>query len=506
MLLIFRKCVFLSFMLMFLLISEEVQLYASEISAEDSSALIGAVEDYNFTDYELAAKNLKPLYAKYPDDIQITSTYASSLLGLLKCDRAIPIFVHWRELDKKSVDAMKGHITCLSMQDKQDEVINVLDIWINNHAANEIDVETYTLYATSLSNGDDISKSEEAWKTVLSHQDANRMDKAAAYYYLSYLAMRSYDAKASRSYAEQSLLEDKKGAYAAYAKQLLQSLDAGAAQPFSGSIGINVLYSNNVDLRSALDFQLGTSNAKKSDRALQGNLALNWQQEHWGLQYMTTAMWYATRNDINLSLQRLGAHWSWQQFMFTPYYNYVTFGQDFLFQSGGLDMSWTQGQWTASYGINRKYFNKTYGASKSDLSRLDGVAQDMQLMYLWNMKSQVYTAAVNLHDENTKTMTDNSTTDSYRQAGINLGAQWPIETIIYGVQASSYYRQYSKTSTNATRRDKYLKIAANINYTPFTHMQQWHLLFAISSQRNVSNDTKKTFNEWQSNAGVLWQW
>ncbi|MDQ6951639.1 MAG: tetratricopeptide repeat protein [Mariprofundales bacterium] len=506
------------------------------MTTEDRSKLVSATEDFNFQDYDAAIPQLRTLYQRYPTNHEVLRTFARALNESGQAQAAIPLFQSWIKHypeDRKAYISLAG---ALSKTKNTDAASQILQSWIKVHpndANARISLINILIRSTKTQQHDQAQAQAFA---IVQNPATHPATLSAAYYYLAYIALQQGDSDTAQKKASASIKASATSTYAKRSQALITRMQAARAKTEGthASISVGSYYTNNA---SSLPEKLRQTPTLRSDptkpagdSALQTAIHLGYQKSAWGIAYDMNSTVYQDRIDLNLMMQRASVSWTKGHFSIAPRYENVRFGKNFLYQGGGVDITWLLGKkLMLYYGGAFKIFSKKLGsgANAPNLGRLNGISHDMMAQYALPGFTPTgrFSLGVTLHEEDTRGDPSYNKSDSYRQLGASVGwlKQIPLPRTSVKIHSSltlqGYYRGYLHTNpvvlptgSQIKRKDRFMQYSYRLSAKPFKSLPmtwsgywQW--------QRNLSNYNSRLirdlnsvgeFTEWRLGGAIQW--
>jgi len=493
---------------------------AATLDNLDQSNLISAIDDYRFSDYDIAIQKLELLHQKTPNNPDVLQYLALSHDESASPDKAIPYFEAWFKTNNYNTSietkfAWLGLANAYMKTNQPDKAIATMRRWLN---ANPSDMQSKITMGDMLIRQNKHQETAILLSQVLESPASTADQKAAAWYYKAYLAYLNNDVQNTEVFAQKSLDTDGEGAYASAAQRLKDS-PSQQQLGFNGYASLEAFYSSNVKLAPE---QLFAADAD-GDSGLQSTLVLGWAFPKVSVNYVLSATKHQTLNTYDLVAHILSASWkkdaTWR---FKPSYEYIILDTDNLYQSFGLGIYNTRGDWTYQYTVKFKQFNNAYGDNNVDLERLGGSSHYFAAKT--DVARQGYKISLSpyLIAELTNGDATHDNSDSYYQLGGNVSASIPIakgwETQL---KLDIYSRFYAAADTNilldatdnTKRQDTYFKVATSTSWKPWKAYNV-SLVFNASYLSNTSNyddslvaaNVSKAYSGWRIGSMVSGQW
>ncbi len=486
--------------------------FAAESKRLDSAALLRAIEDYRFQDYDKAITALEALHTASPSNVEVLQylAYAYEESGRFKnADRT---YAHWRKLSKVARDAWVRGASVLGKLGRDDDATELLDAWLTGHSD---DLEARKALGTSLVKMRQNTRAQSVWRQVLDDASASATDGVEAHYYLAILAYRAQESEKAEAHAKQVINQDRNGAYGKAARQLLAS-SGERRQGFSGHADVGGYYTSNVALLpDVITLQPGE---KRQDYAIQANLNLKYKQPAYTLSYYLQSDLHQNNKKFDLVAQIASVSVQLSDFTVAPVIEYIMLGRQKLYAAEGVNIQWGRDAWEIRYRIRAKQFNHSYGDLKVDLGRLGGVSNTFDVQYHWQLqKENRLSLGGEIHDEVTKGDATHPKSDSFRQITLSVGYMGQVNPkLMLGADLRTHYRKYRNSdtsilSTGEVRKDTFARLGLGMVYQPF-EQQAHHVLLNASWQKNYSNyeapllvsTLSKSYQEWRF--GLFWRY
>lgn len=493
-------------------------LTAAGLSNLDQGNLISAIDDYRFSDYDMAINKLENLYQKAPDNADILQYLALSYDENNKSNKAIPLFQAWLKNHNKTTNkgsrfAWLGLTNAYMKTNQMEKATNTLQTWVN---ANPDDVQSQVTLGDMLIRQKKYAESKPLWENILVSNSANSSDKAAAWYYKSWLTYLDGDAQNTKKYAQHSLQADPESAYASAAKKL----EANPSQQrlgFNGYASVEAFYNSNVIIAPE------NSNTYSRDLGIQTNVILGWALPKVNLNYLFSNTAHQDFKAYDLMIHVFSASWKKDNiWRFKPVYEFIALDSSNLYQSFGLGAYYTNNDWVFQYTAKIKNYNNAYGTNQVNLDRLSGSNHYFGAKTKVALNNIDITLSPYLIAELTKGDATHNSTDSYYQLGgtaattIPIIDQWKTQ-----LKLNLYARFYTAADTNillnasdATKRqDIYFKIASSTSWKPWDNYDI-SLVANASYLKNISNyddslvsaTASKAYSAWRLGGMITGQW
>ncbi|MDQ7004853.1 MAG: tetratricopeptide repeat protein [Ghiorsea sp.] len=446
---------------------------ASVLDNIDQSNLISAIDDYRFSDYDIAIEKLETLYQKTPEHPDILQYLALSYDESSKPKKAIPFFEKWLKAKQYSTSENTRFawlsLTQAYMKTKQaHRAITTLKRWLT---ANPNDIQSQITLGNILIRQKEYAEANTLWDNILKSSASHGEDKAAAWYYKAWIAYLHHDAPNTEKFAQQSLDANHDGAYASGAKHL-KTHPSQHRLGFKGFASVEVFYNANVKLAPEQLYVADTD----GDTGLQSTLVLGWAFSNLNLDYVLSNTTYQTLNTYDLLAHILSASWqkgnTWR---FKSSYEYITLDSDNLYQGLGLGVYYTPQAWTYHYTVKFKQFNNAYGANNVNLERLGGSSHQMGATTVSSLWGYDLSLSPYIMAELTKGDATHDNSDSYYQLGtassmlIPITKSWQTQfklDIYSRLYAAADYNILLNSMDNTKRQDTYLKSTLSTSWKP----------------------------------------
>ncbi len=491
---------------------------SATVAKEDRERYLAAVEDYRFSDLESAISALEALRARYPKDADILRYLALSYEESKRFSKAADVYGGWlavagMRLTSDMREAWMGYVRSLAGAGRMAKALDVLEQWLNVHGK---DAEALVLYGDLLVREKRRADADRVWRNLLAQPQAAPVYRAAAHYYLALSAYRSGDFAAAREQAGAALNTAPESPYAPAAKRLMQVRSTMRREGWSGNVLLGEFYTSNVELLP--DVVNPPAGKKKSDAFTELDLTLAWQGGDWRVGYAFNSQWHASRRDFDMNIHMLLLDKNYLDWTFSPRFEYVVLNKQRLYYGGGLDVSWRNAGWMVRWQGRYRSFSRAFGALRSDLGRLSGFSNEINVMRQWKLNGgDVLLIGAHAHLENTRGDLTHPKTDDYMQIGVNASWTGVWRKMDTGLFAMGYWRRYAKADTTilvsgaSARRDWHLRVGGHLAWRPFGRANN-RVVLQGHYQKNMSNykapvvvpQFGKAFTEWQG--GVSWQY
>ncbi len=486
-------------------------------SKQDQEAYLAAVEDYRFSDFEAAIAALSALHQRFPGNRGVSRYLALSYEESGKYDEALDVYRAWVAREGMSLrqdmrEVWLNYARVYDLAGKPQMAADILSQWLAVHPD---DAQAAIIYGDMLVRRQKFDQAEQLWRRLLARPSLTPIHQASAHYYLALGAVSQGDYAAAREEAEASLKASPDGKYAPVAKELAEVRPVSRKPGLTGNVMLGEFYTSNVDLLP--DVVQLAGGKKKSDMFTEADLTLGYQGSRWRFGYALNSIWHAKRKDFDLLVHSTFLDWDYASFVISPRFEYVSLNQQRLYYGGGLDVSWLNAGWLVRYQGRYREFSRRFGTLNSDLRRLGGFSNELNLSRQFAWHDVHYVLSTYIHQESTKGDATHNKTDDYTQLGLNVTADSEWKQADIGVFAHGYWRGYAKADqtilvTGADkRRDYYMQVGAHAAYRPFGTSEN-RIVVQGHWQKNFSNykdplvvvQFGKEYTEWQ--AGVSWQY
>ncbi len=491
---------------------------AAVLNNQEQSNLISAIDDYRFSDYNLAIEKLEILHQKSPNNPEVLQYLALSYDETDKPKKAMAYFQAWLKANNNNTSenarfAWLGLANAQAKTGNNNQAIQTLNTWLK---ANPDDTQTQITLGDMLIRQNKYNASKPVWESILASNSANSSDKAAAWYYKSWLSYLEGNPETTKQFAQESLSADNEGAYASAAKNL-ETNPSQKRLGFNGFASLETFYNSNVM------FAPENSSTYSRDLGVQTNVSLGWNLPKINLNYTFSSTNHQDYKAYDLLIHVLSASWRKDnQWRFKPSYEYVALDTSNLYQSFGLGIFYNQNSWTYQYTVKFKTFNNAYGSSKVDLERLGGSSHYLGARKSFKTNGFNVSLSPHLIAELTKGDASHAKSDSYYQLGASASAAIPFakkwnETIKLDLYSRLYAEADTNILLNATdttkRKDNYFRLSSATSWKPW---DAYHvsIVFNASYLKNASNydDTlvtptaSKSYSAWRVGSMIMGQW
>jgi len=501
-----------------LLLFQAHAAYAAPLSSIDKGNLIAAIDDYRFSDYDVAIPQLEMLYRKSAENADVLQYLALAYEENEDPKKAIPIFESWLALNHNDTSenarfAWLGLARAYLKIGLLTQAVSTLSQWTT---ANPSDIQSQITMGDILIRQKEFTPANQIWDTILNNTQAKPNHKSAAWYYKAWIAYLQHDSDNTLIFAKKSLQENPEGAYASAAKQLEQS-PSQQRLGFNGFATLEGFYNSNVKLVP------DGSAAKGADQGIQSNLVLSWGFPQLNLNYILSVTKHQDFNTYDLQVHVLSATWRKDgDLRFSPSYEYIILDTDKLYQSLGLGVAYAAKDWTYEYKLKLKSFNSAYGSNSVDLARLSGSSHNLSATTYIDFSDAKLTITPYFLAELSKGDATHNNSDSYYQFGGNIATLIPLaKNWNTQLKMNLYSRLYAAadpnillSATDSTKRnDLFLKISASESWKPW---DSYDVSFVANASylKNTSNyddnlvlaNVSKSYSSWRVGAMVLGQW
>ena len=484
---------------------------AAEWTKEEQEALLAAIEDYNFGDLEDAIAALSALAKRHPKDARVLRYLALSLSEAGKHTEASRIFAQWKKLVgarfAEDRDALLAYARSLRAADRPKEAAQVLQAWL---ARKPQDLEARMELGTALVQAGKLKQAQTLWQGLWRQAQAPGL-RAAAAYYLAWIAAQRGENEAATRWANKALALDKEGPYGQSAKLLLRTLQG--EQGFHGELALGVARTSNVDLLP--DIARPQKGKPRSDVFGDARVQLRYQGAHVLAEYVLEAQKYNKRSDYDLIMHIARAGWRTGPWEVAPVLEYVMLARQRLFWGVGLDLNWKRADWDAGYSLRARTFTSAFGPQRVDLRRLGGLVHELHLARSFGAEDQRVTLGVRAHLEQTKGDATHPKTDDFAQVALELGYARTSGAWDASVQLTGWLRSYRRRDLIAGKRrqDRFVFLGGELGRA-FGEGARHRVALRVHWQRNDSNfkppavpaALDKTFTEWAAGAEWSWRW
>ncbi len=493
-------------------------VYAEELDNLDQGNLISAIDDYRFSDYDIAIEKLEVLHKKTPKNPDVLQYLALSYDESSNPNKAIPFFEKWLTINNYNTKedarfAWLGLANAYMKTNQPDQAISTLNRWLE---ANPNDQQSQITLGDLLVRQQKYMDSNIVWDKILQNSLSKSEDKAAAWYYKAWLAYLNNDISLTTNFAQKSLDADSEGAYATTAQRLKDN-PSQQQLGFNGFASVEAFYNSNVILAPE------NSSTYSRDLGIQTTVALGWALPKVNLNYIFSSTNHQDYKTYDLTAHILSASWQKDnRWRFKPTYEYIVLDNDKLYQGFGLGMYYTQQAWIYQYTVKLKQFNNSYGTNNVDLERLGGSSHYLgakKNIILWDYKTSLspYFIAEFTNGDATH---DNS--DTYYQIGGNAVTSFPLsQAWKTQLKLDVYSRFYAAADPNillnasdtTKRQDNYFKIASSTSWKPW-ESYDISLIVNASYMKNSSNyndnlvnaTASKAYSAWRLGSMIAGQW
>lgn len=489
-----------------------INVYASEanMSNLDQSKLLSAIEDYRFSDFDIAITTLEKLHQKHPTHLKTLRYLALSYKDNAQINKAAQAFQTWLNIsgdiapDNKRF-ALLGLANIERQRKNYNKSIPLIKTWLTIQPSD---------HKTRITLGDiqilnkDYSHASDTFDTLLQSASASDTEKAAAWYYKAWIAYLQGNTKNSKTFAQTSLTLDHKGIYAAAAKQLMSAPplkeDGGSA-----SVNLGLFYNSNVVLLPDI---LRTTD-KGADLGLQADLQLLWSFPNSSISYMFSDTTHQDRSEYDMMMHLLGGSWALNNWQLSPSFEYIALNKEKLYLGYALNTTYNQESWAYHYAIKTKTYSDSYGSTNANLSRLGGLTHNLGMATSTKFQDIQASFTADIISEQTNGDASHDKTDDYTQLALAAQLMYPsIEDFILSSSIQTYTRKYAKADTtallnpasNTIRSDTYFNIAASVGWSPFSDKDSSFIL-DVSYQKNSSNYDEGTVNNLSIKSYAAWK-
>ena len=487
-----------------------------ELSITDSSELLSAIEDYRFSDYDIAISKLEGLRRSNPDNLRVLQYLGLSYEESEDFSKALSVYRSWLHKSDKpyAASARFAHIGIANvlLHDKDySAAARQLKIWLTGQPG---DLSAQLLYGDVLIKTNSLGAAASVWQGVLANSEASSEDQAAAHYYLAWIAYKQGQQDQARERARLSLEADAGGAYAGPARELLEMKEE---RRYAATVSLGAFYTDNVELLP--DYVPSSSGKENSDVATQAGLGFSYSFPAVQLSYHYSGSAYAKRTDFNTGSHSLSASWRKAEWSVVPHYENVQLADSDLYDGAGVDVIWGYQNWSVAYGVMYKRFSKSFSTDASlpptNLERLGGLTNSLTLSRQGEDSDVSHSFAVGVIDEATKRDATHDKTDSYQQLFVSGSLSRRFGLFDGGASVNAYVRNYGKADVQAgglKREDQYVQLSGFVTWKPWENAHQ--LEFNASWQQNSSNfnesngllNLAKEYSAWRAGLGWSYKW
>lgn len=494
-------------LIVLLLLTTPPVLAESNFSNDDQTLFNQAVEDFRFSEFDVAITKFKQLRERYPQSLEVIESLGRTLEEAGYNEDAVNLYGLWlkESADQKSDSARFawiGMANSLIKLKRESSAIESLRQWISYKPD---DSAASVLYGGTLLNIKRYDDSAKVWDEMLSRVSTSSKDQAAAHYYRAFLAYIRGDMKLQRQQALLSLQKDPDGPYAKAAEQFKTAKPARKLG-LTASATVEVFYSSNVELLP--DLTTPTIGSSKSDVIVQPVLSLLYNFPKFGVGYAFNNSLHSKREDLDLGYHSLYGVWAYGRWMLLPRFEYMIFGNDFLTYGLGGDLSWTNGGLQLAYSMRYNSYNNNLKGS--DLSRLGGFTNSVNAQQFWKHGEFIYSANTSLSSLAAKGDTAYGNSDSYWQTGLGGLAIWSRDRLRAQLSAATYLRKYKEAAPifpSLVRKDSNINVGLKLHWLVLKKEKYEMTVTANTGwQKNNSNDTTKAYKEWRIGAGTQVDW
>jgi len=501
-----------------LLLCQANAIQAAPLSSVDKSNLISAIDDYRFSDYDVAIPQLENLHRKSMENIDVLQYLALSYEENEDPEKAIPAFKSWlilnhNDTSENSRFAWLGLAQAYMKTGQLSQAVSTLSQWTT---ANPNDIQSQITMGDMLIKQKEFTHANQIWDQIINNTKANVSHKAGAWYYKAWIAYLQQDSENTLAYAKKSLQLDPKGAYASAAKQL-ESNPSQHRLGFNGLASLETFYNSNVKLLPS------ASSSLVGDKGIQSNLVLSWGLTNLDLSYILSLTKHQDLSAYDLQVHILSATWKkGDALRIMPSYEYINLDSDKLYQSLGLGVAYKPQDWSYNYALKLKTFNSAYGSSSVDLTRLSGSSHNLSATTYFDFTQSHLTLTPYFLAELSKGDATHNHSDSYYQLGGNISTDirtsksWNTQ-----LKMNIYSRSYAAADTNilltatdtTKRNDLFFKVSASESWRPWTDYDISLVINASYLKNNsnyddslVSASSSKSYSSWRVGTMVLGQW
>jgi len=498
--------------------------YAAEgMSKSERQQLLNAIEDYNFSDLAPAIATLETLLKKFPDNPEALHYLAMAYEESGRTDEAAIIYKRWLKAGGESLEdnmreAWLGLARVLEASGDSAAASQTLKRWVGAHAD---DYDSLITYGDLLVKERAFDEASDFWLDLLKQKDLKPKHQSAAHYYLAYIALSEGRVEEGRAAARQAVDAYPGGQYARSAGELLE-MDPSILEKSGGGIAANIhlgeFYTSNVDLLP--DIVPSSTGKPKNDWVSQADVMLAYQLPRLALGYSLNGQWHRTRLDFDVLMHSLFLQVPLGQWTLMPRYSYTQLAKEYLFQEGGMDISWARGDGlTLSYQFHYQQFSKNFGSLETDLRRLGGFTNGVSLGNQFAFGPLVVVGGVSVTMATTRGDSTHIKTDDYVQLGgnVTVSRSWP--QLMASLSLSAHRKAFMAPdltllqSGNAKRLEAHAQIAGEVGYTPMmnrplkvTFGGHWQVNRSNYKEPFVLAAANKEYFEWQWNVGVNYSW
>jgi len=513
----YRKLTFISILLGLW----SIHAYAAEpeMNNVDQGMLLSAIEDYRFSDFDMAIPILEKLHQKYPENLKVLRYLALSYKDNDKLDQAAEMFQAWLDAAKHIAPqnkrfALLGLASIERQRKNYNKSIAALQTWLEIQPHDN--KARITLGDIQVRN-QNYDKAMNTFSTLLKSPSTTDAEKAAAWYYKAWIAYLQGNTSNTKTFAQTSLTLDPKGAYATASKQLLAAPTLNKTGG-SATVNIGTFYNSNVELLPDI---LRTTD-RGGDLGVQADIQLLWSFQDSNISYTFSDTTHQDRSEYDIMLHLLAGSWTISNWQLSPSFEYIALNKEKLYQGYALNITYNQDSWAYHYAIKNKVYNNHYGNTNVDLSRLGGLTHNIGIAKTTGFQDIQTVISADIIDEQTKGDATHDKTDDYTQLSLAAQLTYPYNNdLSLSSSIQTYTRKYAKADTtallnpasNTVRSDTYLNIAVSAAWSPFSDKDSSFVL-DLSYQNNssnynegtVSNLAIKSYSAWKTQISYAKQW
>ena len=461
------------------------------LTSDDSATLLAAVEDYNFSDYEIAIEKLENLVANYPENQRVLKYLGLCYEETGKFEEAVGIYFRWLSQGKLAfaLEARFAHMGIAKSYiklNRDNHAIKQLDNWLVFHPD---DNEVLIMRAESLFRLKDYTKARSAWQKVAGLKGLKKEQKAAAHYYLSLIAYHLDETEERKVQGEAAIAVQPDGPYAEPARKLVEMRPKFGP---SVSAAIEFFHTDNVEL---LPDYMPITDRDNSDVASRVSLSASYNFSSMGVSYRFNGTRYQKRSDFDLDTHILNFAVPMDDWVLSPRYEYANLSADFLYHGIGVDLNWREKQWSFALGGVYKEFNDAFSTdpnfAPTDLSYLNGLSASISGTRQGVIGDIRHYFSFGVSGESTKGNVTHEKAGNYLQLQLSGGATKALGEFTVGASANTHLRKYEAADPLANglvREDTFLELKTFATWNPWENQQQFVL--DISWQQNLSNYDK----------------
>lgn len=491
----------------------------SAATSPNPTALLKAIEDYRFNDFDAALPQLEALHRQFPED---SSSLRYLALAYQESDahaKAIPLFDAWLKLhhQAKNEDAQFAWVGMASAYLALGQFNNAatsLSSWLES---NPDDISSQIMLGDILVRQKAYHDAEKIWSIVLNSPSSKNHQKSAAWYYKAWAAYLQGDATRAQTWASMSLQLDNQGPYAAPAQQI-QNAPSNKKLGASALLSLETFYNSNV----ALLPDILSSTSKEGDSGMQLLLAPSWKAENFDINYVFNLTQHQTRSEYDILMHYIAAAWQYEQWQLTPSIEVVSLAKEKLYQGYGVSVAYQANDLVVQYAAKIKSFSDNYGPTNSNLDRLSGISHVLSANQPFSVDTLNANVGASITSERTNGDANHNDSDSYLQLGINAGfsyAQSELWSIRGDIKAHRrHYAEADLTVLNSPasatkRKDTNIQASLTNQWQPFAN-KNISLGANVGYQHNISNyssgtvfnEAIKSYSAWRTGVSVSGKW